>query len=268
MTVCGLHIEPVTSDFAEAERRARDLDVYYLTAKISGDSMSADLRFKLEGVLSFIEHLDVLVSLPFDQSSIPVAAESQLPKVLVMQRRNNGGGAVIGPDTFFPHSRSSFIELAVGYLSDSAFCAATKFNSLFFKCVETFRQRKPFLEVSYFLLYSGLESFARAVRNDPCNPNSSEPIFRLLKSYGFAVYLEKPSELPRAISTYTHLRNALFHNGEFQARVQMNSSQVELATPDYLFSLSTLVSLTIMKAIQFDDGHINWDAWIDRQLFK
>lgn len=50
-------------------------------------------------------------------------------------------------------------------LSDEDF-AQPQFRALFFKKVETFRQRRPFLEVSYFLLYSGLESYARAVLND------------------------------------------------------------------------------------------------------
>lgn len=267
MQVSGLTFEPVTSNLREAESLARSFDIYNLTATVSGDSLTPETRFKLEAVLSFIEHLDVLVTLPVELSVSTEAATTQFPKSLTTQRRNNGGGAVVGVDTFFPQSRPTFIELALQHLSDDAFCSRTKFNSLFFKCVETFRQRRPFLEISYFLLYSGLESFARAAWNDPNNRNSSEPIYKLLESYGFKVYLEKPSELPRAISTYTHLRNALFHNGEFQTTVAMNGSLVQLNTTEYLFNLSMLVSLTIMKAIKFDDGHINWDAWIDRQLF-
>jgi hypothetical protein len=29
-----------------------------------------------------------------------------------------------------------------------------------------------------------------------------------------------------------------------------------------------LVGLVVIKATDFDDGHLNWNAWIDRQLFK
>lgn len=268
ISVRGLSFEPITTDHQQPERLARDLDVYHLTATVSGESLDHELCFKLEAVLSFIEHLDVLVSKPVKRSAAGESVTALFSKSLATQRRNNGGGAVVGVDTFFPHSRSKFIELALQCLSDDTFCTSTKFDSLFFKCVETFRQRRPFLEISYFLLYSGLESYARAVRMDQTSKNSSEPIYQLLKSYGFNVYQERPSELSRAISTYTHLRNAIFHNGEFQKSVSMNGSQVQLNTTEYFYNLSMLVSLTIMKAIQFDDGHINWDAWIDRQLFK
>ncbi|MEQ1591494.1 MAG: hypothetical protein ABL892_03790 [Thiobacillaceae bacterium] len=48
----------------------------------------------------------------------------------------------------------------------------------------------------------------------------------------------------------------------------MNGLQFQLNTTGYFYNLSMRVSLTIMKAIQFDDAHINWDVWIDRQLFK
>jgi hypothetical protein len=269
MTVGGLTFEPITTDLQQAKALARNLDVYHLTATVTSDSLNPEMRFNLEGILSFIEHLEVLVSMPMEPSANAESAAVPFPKSLTMQRRNNGGGALVGEDTFFPQSRSKFIELALRCLSDDAFCTSTKFNSLFFKCVETFRQRRPFLEISYFLLYSGLESYARAVRNenDRERTKSSEAIYNLLKSYGFKVYQDKPSELPRAISTYTHLRNALFHNGEFQTSVRMNESQVQLNTREYFFNLSMLVSLTVMKAIQFDDGHINWDAWIDRELF-
>lgn len=266
-SVWGLTFEPITSDFRQAEILARDLDVYYLTATVTCDALNPELRFKLEGILSFIEHLDVLVSIPIERPVGEEFSTALFPKSLTTQRRNSGGGAVVGVDTFFPQSRATFIDLALRCLSDDAFCTSTKFNSLFFKCVETFRQSRPFLEISYFLLYSGLESYARAVRNDRCNNNSSEPIYRLLKSYGFNVYQDKPSELPRAISTYTHLRNALFHNSEFEKTVTIDRLQVQISTTDYFDNLSLLVSLTVMKAINFDDGHIHWDAWIDRQLF-
>lgn len=266
--VRGLTFEPITNDHRKAEKLARDLDVYHLTAMVSGESLDPELCFKLEAVLSFIEHLDVLISTPIQRPPMSESATAVFPKSLATQRRNNGGGAVVGVDTFFHESRAKFIELALERLSDDTFCNSTKFNTLFYKCVETFRQRRPFLEISYFLLYSGLESFARAVKKNRTSKNSSEPIYQLLESYGFKVYLEKPSELSRAISTYTHLRNALFHNSEFQTTVPMNGSHVQLNTTEYFYNLSMLVSLTIMKAIQFDDDHINWDAWIDRQLFK
>ena len=259
-------IEPITDSYEQARQLARDLEAYHLTATIIGEALPEDERFRLEAVLCFIEHLDVIV-FPANQlvdDAAPVA--SQFPSVLRRQRRNNGGGAVIGSDTFFQQSRSEFLSRAMSKLADAAFCQSTKFNILLFKCVETFRQRSPFLEITYFLLFSGLESFARATLSDTSTQNASKPIYRLLKSYGLSVLLDEESNLPRSIATYTRLRNSLFHNSEFKAIVRISGTDVPLDASSYVYHLSMLVSLTIMKAIGFDDGHTNWDAWIDRQL--
>jgi hypothetical protein len=80
--------------------------------------------------------------------------------------------------------------------------------------------------------------------------------------------VERPSDLRRAVSTYTHLRNSLFHNSRFETRINVNGVQVEIRIVDYLFPLLQLVTLVVLKAVEFDDGHINWNSWIDRQPFK
>lgn len=262
----GLRIEPRTSDHQQAKRWARDIDNYHLTAVIKGSSISDDLIFNLEAVLAFVEHLDVMISSPVEQTKDDPF--TQFPPSITTPRRSNGGGAVIGEDTFFHASRSLFISKALDRLQDQQFCEQTQFNVMLFKCVETFCQRKPFVEVTYFLLYSGLESYARSVVNDRANRNSSEPICKLLTGYGFDVQIERPSDLQKAVSTYTHLRNALFHNSEFIASINVNGAVVELKLFDYLYNISQLVALVILKAVEFDDGHINWNSWIDRQPFK
>ncbi len=266
ITLPGIRIEPRTTDYQQATRWARDLDAYQLTAVLKGTSVSEDLIFNLEAVLSFVEHLDVLISSPIED--INDDPFSLFSPSITTHRRNNGGGAIIGEDFFFHSSRSLFISKALDRLLDRKFCEQTQFNILFFKCVEALRQRKPFVEVSYFLLYSGLESFARAVVNDRFNRNSSEPICKLLTSYGFDVQIERPADLKRAVSTYTHLRNALFHNSEFNAIINVNGTEVEIKVFDYLFNISQLVALVVLKSVGFDDEHINWNSWIDGMPFK
>ena len=113
-----------------------------------------------------------------------------------------------------------------------------------------------------------MESYARSTLNEPSARNSSEPIFRLLRSYSFDVRIEWPSDLKRAVSTYTHIRNALFHNSELETTRNVNGVIVEFKLTDYLFDISQLVVLVVLKAVDFDDGHINWNSWIDRQPFQ
>lgn len=260
-----LRIEPRTNDYRQAKQWARDTNSYHLTAVVTGASMSDDMLFDLEAVLSFIERLDVLVSAPVEQGMDDPFA--QFVPSITMHKRDNGGGAVIGEDSIFGASRGKFILKALDRLQDKEFCEQTKFRILFFKYVETFRQRKPFIEVTYFLLFSGLESYARAVVNDR-DRDASEPISKLLIDYGFDVQVCRPKEPQKAISTYTHLRNALFHNSEFSKSIDSNGVMVEYKLFDYLFNFSQLVALVIFKAVGFDDGHINWNSWIDRQQFK
>ena len=70
------------------------------------------------------------------------------------------------------------------------------------------------------------------------------------------------------MSTYMHLRNALFHDGAREKVVNVNGATVTLEMARYLFNFEQLVALAILKAIKFDDGHIDWDSWIDRMPFK
>lgn len=79
----------------------------------------------------------------------------------------------------------------------------------FFKAVEVYRQGRPFLEICYFLLVSGLEAFARHSLKDFTSKNAATPVVKLLEGYGFRVFVEQPAEPACAISTFFHIRNAL-----------------------------------------------------------
>ena len=262
----GFRIEPRTSDPKKSQNWARDEGAYHLTAIVSGPAVNDDFLFNLEAVLSFVEHLDVIITSPRQTDEKNVF--SVFAPIITTHRRSNGGGASLPRDIFFGNSRRDFVVSCLSKLSNESFCSDTQFRTLFFKKVETFRQRRPFVEVSYFLLYSGLETYSRAVLKDRNTRNSSSPICSLLRQFGFDVSEERPSELPRAISTYTHLRNSLFHNSEFDTCINLNGTSVKLKVNDYFFHLLQLVTLVVLKAVDFDDGHINWNSWIDRQPFK
>jgi hypothetical protein len=263
--VAGLKITPISTEHTKAKLLARDESKYNLTAIAEGDNLSDEDVFLIEGVLSFIEHLDVKLARPFDGSN----SAGALTPVLLIQKRPSGGGSVIGEDTFFPDSRKQFIEHCLTKLKDKAFCAESKLNSLLFKIIETFRLRSPFIEIQFFLLFSALESHARAIQNEPDKRNAAEPICKTLTSYGFDVTQEISKTPARAIATYAQLRNSIFHRNELSTIVKNSSGEeIPLDAFQSYFNLSMLASLTVMKVVGFDDGHINWDAWIDRQLFK
>lgn len=259
-------IHPRTTDHRTAETWSRDLTIYHLTGALTIEFVTDEFIFNLEAALAFIEQIDVVIG-----SGIRLTDEDDPFSRLEISlnryhHRNNGGGEIIGKDTFFPLSRQMFILKLLNALNDHIFCEKTQFKQLFFKCVEQFRQRKQFIEVSYFLVFSGLETFARAVGNDR-NRIAAIPITNLLKSFGFDVSIDRPADLARAISTYAHLRNAVFHNSEFSIEVRFHEKKLKLNLFEYLYNITQLTNLLVLKAIQFDDNHINWDSWVDRQPF-
>ncbi|TOE71168.1 hypothetical protein CGJ38_22400, partial [Vibrio parahaemolyticus] len=69
---------------------------------------------------------------------------------------------------------------------------------------------------SYYLLFSGLESFCRAILDDYKSKNCATPITRVLVGYGFDVKQENLDSHHKSVMTYVHLRNALFHNGQLE----------------------------------------------------
>lgn len=265
-TIGEFRLTPRTSQLSEAKRIARDKFSYHLTGYLESDEIAPRDIFLLEAILSFIEHLDVTIGTPVCLGREPIPGD--FTESIKLHTRNSGGGAALWSDVMFGNSRAAFSNKCLVALRDNDFCQSTLFHILFHKKVEAFRQTKPFLEVTYFLLYSGLEAHARAVLGDSSKKNSSTPITTHLKNLGFDVSEERPDDLPRAISTYTHLRNALFHNSALECQVNMNGTQVLLRMEDYLFNIIQLVTLVVFKAVQFDDGHINWNSWIDRQPIK
>lgn len=245
---------------------ARAVDQYNLTAVVIADEFPGDLLFRLEAVLSFVEHLNVIVTEPMLLEL--TNPHDQFQKILRISRRHDGGGAIIGSDTFFHDSRSIFIEKAIQRLGDSAHCEATGYRTLFFKTTETFRQRKPFIEVSYFLLFSGLETYVRTSLNDFKSKEVAVLLHRHLLTLGFNVFNFKEHQLERSMDTYARLRNALFHSSKFEAHRKVGDSVHTYQLTEFIAYFRILVDLVVVKATDFDDGHLNWDAWVDRQLLK
>ncbi len=263
--VDGLRFIPVHSSFLAAKHAARDLEQYNLTAAVVAENISADLRFCLEAVLSFIEHLDVIITRPEELAdNNPL---DQLEKTLRIGPRHNGGGPVIVDDTTFPNSRPTFVKQALQLLGNDSYCKSTGYRTLFFKVTETFRQRKPFIEISYFLLFSGLETYVRKTLINATSKNSAKLLRERLKEMGFNVCQFSENHLQRSMSTYVHLRDALFHNSAVETTSKSGGTARTYRLVDYFGQFSILMALVVIKATEFDDGHLNWDAWTDRQLF-
>jgi hypothetical protein len=263
-------IHALNRDFTEAQKLAADPSGYHLTAilDIHNENNSRELVHDLEGVLSFIDHKDVLITNKLREHESQDNLDTDYPMKLTGFIRHNGGGKVIMSDAFSKGSRHQFISFALKKLNDTSCCFTETFRCSFFKTIEVFRAKECFVDVSYYLLFSALESLARCVLNDYKSKNSATPITRFLNKYEFLVEQENLTEPFISITTYVELRNALFHNGLFEATFSRNNTEYTYKLAEYYSPFNRLVSLVLMKYIGFDDGYINWNSWLDRQQFK
>ncbi len=142
------------------------------------------------------------------------------------------------------------------------------FERLFLKIVEVLRARQNFIDVSYYLLFSALESLCRHIKND-FGKNCAIPITSVLQEYKFSVYQDCPKKPHQSIMTYVHLRNALFHNGKMEKEVKTPTGDVIVYTQsEYYSTFSRLLPLVLLRYIGFDDNYINWNSWLDREPFE
>lgn len=260
----GLQFIPRHESAVDSHRGARDLTRYNLTGVVLLDSYDDHQMFCLEAVLSFVEHLDVLIS---DPTELPVGDYfSGFPVVARMAKRHKGGEEVLHRDVFFPSVRPDFIRLAMDQLADSSFCEATGWDTLFFKTTAWFCQRSPYLEVSYFLLFSGLETYVRRTLGDEKSKDVAGLIARRLRQMGFNIYSYEQSDLARSADSYARLRNALFHNSSLHATRKCDGGSVtKYSLRDYYGHFRILVSLVVLKGIGFEHPSIQWDSWINMQ---
>jgi len=128
-----------------------------------------------------------------------------------------------------------------------------------YRQIEIARLSTPYWELELFLAFSGLEILAR--NSDPRfkdNGNAGVPISHFLQSHGFDVSQTLAEDWAAA-------RNAAFHRGE-DISVARGSGRTVNAI-DNLYHLRTLLGDACLKLLGFDDGHVNWPRWVDRDAF-
>lgn len=259
---------PVYSSSIQVKELASKNDGFYLTGFLNikeTSRNSKDIIFIIETILSFIDQYEVLIYYPFENLDINPLENENYP-LKIIGTRLNGYGYMICEDAYFKYSRSDFINKIFQLLINPANDLDVSFKYMFFKHVECLKMRKIFIDINYYLLFSGLESLARTYNNDFEN-SCCKPITLFLQKYDFDVCQES-IDLRKSISTYTHLRNALFHNGKLEISIMKNKNIVNLKITDYYYLLYKLVALLVLKYIQFDDEHINWNGWLERNILR
>lgn len=239
----------------------------FLIPEVNDYNGLSQLIFDLSAVLSFIEQKDVKIFGELEEDELIENLPENYPTKLEKSRRS-GSGIVIMEDAFSPNGRACFIQLAMDKLNESVNNGGDAFRTAFFKSMLDFREPILYIDVNYYLMFSSLEAIARHSLQDFRPTKTPKIITDFLESHGFDVKKNEHPHAQRNIFHYCKLRHALFHNGVYKALLDESDPESVIYLEDYLSNLNRLLPLVFMKILNFDDGYINWDSWMDRQPFK
>lgn len=258
----GFDFWPAHDNRKASRKASRDTSAFRLCGVISAEKVSREDVFRLEAALTFIERLPVMISVFQESVGEPADWLQNANELLIEQKRHSGGGALL---ILLEWTRADFIDRILAKLDDDDAIGAAQFRVMFFKVVEAVRLRKPFVEVMYFLIWTGLESYCREVLKEE-KGGAQSVIAKVLKSRGFNVYQERKGQVMRSILTFSQARNRLFHNGEREIDIDLGGESAHVKIADLLFPISQLTACLILKEVGYGDGkQLNWDSWVNRR---
>ena len=283
--VAGLSINPLYEDIRSASDKGRDTRNYHLTGliKVPIDSHLkvqswSNLFFDLEAAFTFIEQQRVVLAhlVELRPSEDPIRLlrsgddhelkqEFPLTLGLVNDLTNRNARSTPGEclrfDAFDPDMRLRFLQLVIPRLSDQAFLDSSGFRAAFFRNVEMIKLDNAPIDVSYSLLFTGLELLARKYLK-PGPTDLGQTIKKFLEPLGFSIDTNEANQIAAC-------RNGLFHRGEYGGEYQHDGEhtkrRIEL---NQLPRLDSLFTDVLLKISGFHDPHINWNRWRDRMAFQ
>lgn len=277
------------SSFWEKVKLSTDTYRYNLTGYIDTPEIdSQDFIFTMQAVLTFVQQQDVIITEIFDD-------DFQSEYFSGFERIGSGA-----PFAMYSDLQQEIIEkLYFKLLDKTDLCNQKKNNSVFeldnncefsslvYKVIEPFHMRKKFIEISYYLYFSGLEAFCKQylklyypeinVLKD-ISKNLSEMLEKLEINYIHITSKDcnynlcnkiddKEKFLKLSLSTYSNLRNKLFHQNLFVAEVpySINKDDKELIhITDYEDTLLRLCNVVILKYIGIENPNLDCSKWYTR----
>jgi len=234
----------------------RDAQKLHLTSFLEVDaefkSQERNIIFQLENTLSFIEQRPVIIKNKLREHEVTSTLDSDYPDYLASETRLPNPANIIAEDD----SRDKVIE---GVFQKLIINTDDCLSKVIHKNIMVFSNPINYIDISYYLLFSGLESIARQRLMD-MNSNTNIVIANYLQNFKFNVKADNVKDEARSIQTYCHLRNALFHNGEFQTKpININDKTTIYKLEDYYPLFRRLNYLTILKELGVNSKNINWD---------
>lgn len=262
-------LEPITIDFKDAAKLALDSNKFNLTAiGQMKNGPNPEALFDLSGAFTFCQQQWVVVSNAheFPEDTEIEHVKSKFPPVYETTNKRPSSGALVMSDSIDLNGRVDLLNLCIEKLSDNAFEKGTNFRKAFFRNVESWWMSRQIMDFTYYLDFSALEILSRAIwgKDEPV----AKLISNLLNHYGFSVRQDNSHDRHLGMQTYAHLRNSLFHNGEFEKSFNENGNIITLKLNDYADYLRILVPDVLLRILGYDNDNVNWNRWLDRMPFK
>jgi hypothetical protein len=241
----------------DRSKKAKDRKKYYLTGLVEIDSIDPKTEEKIwiiSDILTFCQQQAVIVT--YDHRK----AEEDFPECLDYQMgrsgRQNGGDLC-----FDDESRKKLISLLCNKLQNESFLKTTDFDKAFYRSVEIWRLSSHLMEITYYFCFSAIETLARTDQNGCENKNVAQVVAPFLVKMGFCICQNE-------FQDYSSLRNALFHNSKTEKEVNNNGNKKLLKLEEFEGKIMRLLPYVILKVADFENEHINWNAWDDLMAFR
>lgn len=288
----GIYFKPLEGlSSQERKKIANDRYQHNLTGFINTKGIvSEDFIFKMQAVLSFVQQQDVVIIQDINKS---------VPEYIKYDFERTGSAPF--------YSYSDLIEEIVEKLykkllnsndpcnkkdSNDVFGKEhnCEFSSLVYKVTEPFHMRKQFIELVYFLYFSGLEAFCKQYLNSyhPKLYSDKAPeaignaldflqipyvcVYLDTSPYNLKASVKDEDFIKLSITTYSELRNSLFHSNKFSADVIKSIKKInkkeyekkEVKITDYDGFLLRLCNAVILKYIDIKNTRLDCSKWCTR----
>jgi len=283
--IAGMRCEPLYRVHRLASERGRDTKAFHLTGILSVlvPSFAAfrtctERFYDLEVALTFCEQQRVVLCHAVEvrpgedvcamvladevneiQSALPL--ELLVSDSLTRSKPRPTSGQCLQFDAFAPDTRRRFLDLVMGKLQDQSFQQASGFRSAFFRNTEMVKMGEVPIDVTYSLLFTGLELPARKFLKPQCRVSLSDLLKSFLRPHGFDITDDEAQQVAQC-------RNALFHQGELTATYHPAVGGAPRSIRLTLPNVEALFSDVLLKVLGFDDPQINWNRWRDRMPFQ